>query len=251
MNNEGQYLVLMSNSDVRGNKQAEFVTHLSHKLRLGPQCMVSLVEASIPASWLTIPTDAKVHIKKTDGSSISLSLSPGYYADAASVIEALNITCLAYGVAITYDSIRNKIGVHRSSDVAASIYFDSKSSKMLGTINGDFVNLSGVTQFAKGELDLSCSVDGGIHVYLDIIESQLVGDSSSPLLRSIPVPHINAVGTRMSFEFAHRHYVYCSVSEFDTVSVVLRNSFGDIIDFCFGSVVLKLHFRAARNPLFS
>jgi hypothetical protein len=212
--------------------------------------MVSLVEASIPASWLTIAKDAKIHLRKTDGSSHTVSISPGYYRDAVGIVDAINISCLAYGVVMSYDPLRNKVGVFRTTDVVESVYFDFKTNKMLGILNVDFAAVAPAVKYGSGELDLSCAVDGGIHVYLDIIESQLVGDSSSPLLRSIPVPHINAVGTRMSFEFAHRHYVYCSVSEFDTVSVVLRNSFGDIIDFCFGSVMLKLHFRSARNPLF-
>jgi hypothetical protein len=129
MNTEGQYLVLISNTEVRGNTQAKFSTHLAHKLRLGPKCMVSLVEASIPASWLTIAKDAKIHLRKTDGSSHTVSISPGYYRDAVGIVDAINISCLAYGVVMSYDPLRNKVGVFRTTDVVESVYFDFKTIK--------------------------------------------------------------------------------------------------------------------------
>jgi hypothetical protein len=64
-----------------------------------------------------------------------------------------------------------------------------------------------------------------IYVYCDIVQPQIVGNTSAKLLRSIPVQaKLGDVITKM---FTNIQYVSVQTKSFEDVEIVLRNDTGD------------------------
>ena len=79
-------------------------------------------------------------------------------------------------------------------------------------------------------------------VYCNLIQLQTVGNSLKPLLRTVPVVS-SALGNIVHKAFSSPHYVDVLTRQFDTVEIWIANDSGELIDFQFGKVILKLHFR--------
>ena len=80
-----------------------------------------------------------------------------------------------------------------------------------------------------------------IYVYCDIVEPQIVGDTSAQLLKSIPVR--GKFGDVIAGTFINIQYVPIRTKSFEVVKVLLRSDTGDPVPFERGKVVIKLHFR--------
>ena len=70
-----------------------------------------------------------------------------------------------------------------------------------------------------------------MYVYCDIVEPQIVGDTSAQLLKSI------------AKTFTNIQYVPIRTKSFEAVEVLLRNDTGDPVPFERGKVVITPHFR--------
>jgi len=100
---------------------------------------------------------------------------------------------------------------------------------------------------AKYPLDLD-SGNHSIYVYCDILESIVVGDSLSPLLRIVDTTGKNG-------KLVHRFYdktIYVPLQKknFDTLELDIRSDLAEPIPFTYGKVVAVLHFRQAKNAYY-
>ena len=80
-----------------------------------------------------------------------------------------------------------------------------------------------------------------IYTYCDIIQLQIVGDTSAQLLRSIPVE--GKYGDIITKTFTNIQYVPVQTKSFRDVKILLRNDTGDPVPFERGKVIATLHFR--------
>ena len=80
-----------------------------------------------------------------------------------------------------------------------------------------------------------------IYVYCDIVQPQIVGDTSAQLLKSIPAE--GKFGDLIAKTFTNIQYVPIRTKSFEAVEVLLRNDTGDPVPFERGKVVITLHFR--------
>ena len=87
-----------------------------------------------------------------------------------------------------------------------------------------------------------------IYVYMDVVESRIVGDSLVPLLRCLPVRGVH--GATVSDRFTNVHYVPLLRKEFATIEVDIRDDTGRRVPFEYGRVTVTLHFRRRRTGLF-
>jgi hypothetical protein len=84
----------------------------------------------------------------------------------------------------------------------------------------------------------------GLHtffVYCDIVEYQLVGDASVPLLRTVAVNGKNAEVIAKSFD--NIHYVGLGRSTFQDIELHITDDTGLKVPFEQGRIIIKLHFR--------
>ena len=80
-----------------------------------------------------------------------------------------------------------------------------------------------------------------IYVYCDIVQPQIVGNTSAKLLRSIPVQ--GKLGDVITKTFTNIQYVPVQTKSFEDVEIVLRNDTGDPVPFERGKLIATLHFR--------
>ena len=79
-----------------------------------------------------------------------------------------------------------------------------------------------------------------IYVYCDIVEPQIVGDTSAQLLKIIPVQ--GKFGDIIAKTFTNIQYVPIRTKSFEVVKVLFRNDTGDPVPFERGKVVITLQF---------
>jgi hypothetical protein len=80
-----------------------------------------------------------------------------------------------------------------------------------------------------------------IYTYCNIVQPQIVGDTSAQLLRSIPVE--GKYGDVVTRTFTNVQNFPVQTKSFEDVKILLRNDTGDPVPFERGKVIATLHFR--------
>lgn len=88
-----------------------------------------------------------------------------------------------------------------------------------------------------------------VYVYADILEHQLVGDSTVPLLRIVDASGEH--GATISRIYENPRYIPVQKKHFDSVEIDLRSDTGAPVQFEYGKVVVTLHFRKAAAEYFA
>jgi hypothetical protein len=88
-----------------------------------------------------------------------------------------------------------------------------------------------------------------IYVYCDIVEPQIVGDTSVRLLKSIPVQ--GKFGDVIAKTFTNIQYVPVQKKSFEDMEVLLRSDTGEPVPFERGKVIVTLHFKQQNSSYFS
>lgn len=140
---------------------------------------------------------------------------------------------------ISYSKNQQRVKVHWLTESIKEIKFDDSLQFMLG-FNKNRLLKPGINTADYNE-DIS-GAENTFFVYCNIVQPQYVGNSLIPLLRTVPV-NLETLGATGHKEFTAPHYIGVLCNEFDTIQIEVRNDSGDLIDFQFGKVIVKLHLR--------
>jgi hypothetical protein len=86
-----------------------------------------------------------------------------------------------------------------------------------------------------------------IYLYCDIIKPMLVADTEAQLLRSVLIPNNLKFGDRINPQLNTYYYLTLIKNEFDSIEIDVKDKTGRTIDFGFGNINLRLHFRQKQN----
>ena len=81
-----------------------------------------------------------------------------------------------------------------------------------------------------------------IHVYCDIIQPQIVGDKTVPLLGIVPTEKTSGTCETI-YEVENIHYIPIQTKSFQEIKVLLRSSTNESIPFEYGRATITLHLR--------
>ena len=98
-----------------------------------------------------------------------------------------------------------------------------------------------ITKTTESPYVADLTIVSTIYMYCDIVEPQIVGDTSAQLLKSIPVE--GKFGDIIAKTFTNIQYVPIQTRSFEAVEILLRNDTSDPVPFERGKVVITLHFR--------
>ena len=98
-----------------------------------------------------------------------------------------------------------------------------------------------ITKTAESPYVADLTIVSTIYVYCDIVEPQIVGDTSAQLLKSIPAE--GKFGDIIAKTFTNIQYVPIRTKSFEALEILLRNDTGDPVPFERGKVVITLHLR--------
>ncbi len=106
----------------------------------------------------------------------------------------------------------------------ADIYDDKKTAKYIPDLHGSFYAL---------------------HIYCNLVEPQIIGNSLAPLLRCVHVEGNH--GDIVEKMFNSPHYIPVLPTEIETVDIDVKDDRDQYVPFDFGKTVVKLHFRKRRG----
>lgn len=144
---------------------------------------------------------------------------------------------------VKYANNIKRVQIEWLSEAIKAVTFDKPLQFILGFDKATVLH-HGINT-ADYNVDIS-GAETSFFVYCNIVQPQFVGNSLKQLLRTVPVA-TGALGNTIHKEFITPHYIGVLANDFDTLEIEIRNDFGKLVDFQFGKIIAKLHFR--RKPL--
>ena len=235
------------------NKATNYKIKLLEKVIVAPNSYeVALTELTYICSLRTFTgsnEDNLIEFTGKTGGFIDLPLL--HYSSIDHLVHAVNQEFEKHGVpcSLFHSNVKCRISLEVGTGYAISI-----SEKL-----SDILGFDGETQFDSEEPNETQSptffygrfrpdILGGryhIFIYCDIIDSQIVGSALVPLLRMVNI--IGNEGQAITQTFSTPFYHRVSRSEFDTISILLCDEFGEELPIDKGQVTLTLHFRKIGN----
>ena len=138
-------------------------------------------------------------------------------------------------ILLTYNALTGKVTVQIKNGFQFGLV--KPLSNMLGFGEKDVI----VKKNTESPYVADLTTVSTIYVYCDIVEPQIVGDTSAQLLKSIPAE--GKFGDIIAKTFTNLQYIPIRTKSFEAVEVLLRNDTGHPVPFERGKVVITLHFR--------
>ena len=94
-----------------------------------------------------------------------------------------------------------------------------------------------------GSYNANLHRETNIHVYCDIVQAQIVGDTEVPLIGVIPTAGKTSGMHETVHEVENIHYIPIQTKSFQKIKVLLRSSTYEPIPFEYGRATITLHFK--------
>lgn len=137
---------------------------------------------------------------------------------------------------IDFDTVTNRVNINVKID-SYQLIISEKLSRILRFCGNCTFETGNNT--SEQPPDLLCGMHH-IFVYCDIIQPQIVSSSIVPLLRMVNISGDDGKAVTSTFR---PYYLPLSRTEFDVITILLCNEFGEIIHFDEGQSTVTLHFR--------
>jgi hypothetical protein len=240
------YLTLPSNASLDvfpDNKTTEYRVKLPQPIDLDGNWEVGLYSISYPHTWYTlrdISADTHFYYVEGTGWPSVTTMKYGHYKTMEEFTKGMNDALKQEignntDIYLTYNALTGKVTVHLKPKCKLLLF--GKLSLILG-FGGKEVKID-KTGESPHVVDLN--IFSTIYTYCNIVQPQIVGDTSAQLLRSIPVE--GKYGDIITKTFTNIQYVPVQTKSFGDVKVLLRNDTGDPVPFERGKVIATLHFR--------
>ena len=183
------YVTLPSNAssdEFPDNKMTSYRVKLQQTIDMEGNWEVGLYSISYPNTWYTLQKgfDTHVYYAAHTGLFLGATVDYSYYTSMEDLVKAVNAALVASGdvndnIKLTYSALTGKVTVQINSNFQFALL--KPLSIMLGF--GGTVPVIKKTTESPYAADLT--VASTMYVYCDIVEPQIVGDTSAQLLKSI------------------------------------------------------------------
>lgn len=265
------YLTLVSNSSMKyysDNRTNCFTVHLPQYINLNGPWKVALVEIHYPFTFFNITNHNNsvfINYNSDKEDTHIVKLETGCYDNINDLLLIINKLIESYTnneQFITYDYVTKRLKINdifvtnneKSSDnVIArpekplfSISFEGRLAMQLGFAPNENIISHSLSPHA---VNLGLGVPEEFLVYCDIVESQIIGDTSSKVLRIINTVSGEKVlfGQSCHKEFNPPHYIEVNEKKIEKVSIDIRDMAGNYLPFQFGVLTIKLHFKQQQQ----
>lgn len=223
-------------------------------IRISTQKNVQL-DNDIFTNYLRPPTNEinnerpEMGIDETDSdSSVKLVISHGNYDDIHDLINELNSLSYIKEHLIFEITARGFIKVTKKcrENVSHNIEMSEYIGKILGSTSKQpiCVDSKKPNYIFNYPAAMKNGLPSMLHVYSDICEPYITGDSQTPLLRSFSLDNDTYnFGSNKSKEFVWLNYVPVQRTEFRTIEINIRDQHSNIIPFEYGTLTVALHFK--------
>ena len=226
------------------NTLAHFTTQLPQDIDLSGKWEVALAEILYPHSYYNIRhREASMSVRVGRNSDhVTKILHPGYYPSTKILVGSLNkLLDVSAKIKFGYNDVTNR--VHLEVKRNAQLLMSPELCNMLGLESQIFNDTPGV-YYGREPADVHQGFYA-LYVYSDIVESVVVGDTLSPLLRTVPLK--GKSGEMQLRAFNNLQFKPLQRNHFNTVEIDIRDDTGKAVAFDRGKVVVTLAFRRART----
>lgn len=263
------YLTLPSNSSLKHfpeNNASHFITQLAQPVDLsGDDYEVGLAEIQFRNTYRNVPLEEcffeyryvkSATVDESSGdeeltwSSIKRVTVPGgLYESNSYFIHTLNkLVDTVLGHKKSGKS-RLRFYYNRASKVTSFTIYERESTLKLSERLREILSLKrsfyhgGKTYVAKRPTDVNLDLKA-IFVYCDLVRPRPVGDTSVPLLRTLPSAENSPDLVHVTY--VKPHYIPVSRTAFSTIEIQLASDRGEELQFLNGHTTLTLHIRRRR-----
>ena len=149
---------------------------------------------------------------------------------------------VADGFIVSYNKTLKRVKVKKNPELVESVQFSPRLQYMLGLHK---------TEIKEEQLlvDYILDLRGGfyaLYVYCSLVEPQIVGNHTAPLLRLVNIEGTH--GAIVEKIFHSPHYVPVVTKEITRIDIEIKDDNAQFVPFDFGKTIVKLHIRK-RRPL--
>ena len=224
------------------NKIGSYRLKLPQTIDLEGNWEVGLYSVTYPNTWYTLQFQQNHLYYSPDGGKSfwsSAIVDYGYYTSMPELIEPIN-TAMKNELGHTHITFSLNPRTHKVKVTMAKNYYIAlyrQLSKMLGFGGGDIkVRKSSESPYVSDLHDIA-----SIFVYCNIVQLQIAGNTSVPLLGTIAVSRKSA--DIITKTFNNIQYVAVQTKSFESIEILLRTDTGNPVPFERGKVIATLYFR--------
>lgn len=254
------YLTLPSNSSkdyFPKNTVSRYTTHLPRQIRLDGEWEMALVEAHYPCSFLNVNDESCIWLTYTlkisaipltiSTEQVMLKMKPGYYKNISELLKMINgVWNMLQYLFFEYDKKMDRVKITIMADGISNLHFSHELALQLGFDPYEKAGTNNLTGLWSPNLPMGLPTH--MYVYCDLIEPQMIGDTTAPLLKIINIDRDNYIhGAHKTVHFTSPHYVPVMKGTFETIDIDLREHTGKKASFIFGTSYVKLHFKRTQQ----
>ena len=267
------YLTLPSDAHY-DNKTGDYTVRLPYQINLPGEWQCALTDILYPFSWTSISntrdrndyTAAEncLYIIANNGKMYKVFVQPDHYDDVEvlcdeimkSIFETIMVSeeednqyrNMKKGNAIvavgqlcyfSFESDIRRASVVLKTDIIREIILSKRLQYMLGMETAFLKNKENIAKYPP-----ALSGTEALWVYCDIIENQVIGNTTGQLLKIVHVE--GEFGKYIEKSFTNPHYLPILSKKIDQIKISIRERSGKVTPFQFGSVVIKLHIKRKR-----
>jgi hypothetical protein len=229
-----------------GNKAGNYKVQLAHPINLRGRWEVALAEIQYPRTWKNITRDATfICWEQGTGTVYEVIVPEGHYYGVPQLLETITDGLPAEVKKEVKFQFRPQTGkVETVLGDGYNIYWkDDLLKRLLGVHRDEF--LGPIMTKTKYPADINLGFYS-LFLYTDIIQPVLVGDAAVPLLQIVPIE--GQYGDYITKTYTKLHYVPLQAVHFESIEMNISTDTGQDVQFDYGKVVVKLHFRPRRLP---
>ena len=240
------YVTLPSNSSIShypDNTLTKFTTKLHQTLQLEGSYEVALSEIMFPYNWIpSLNLKIEIGRKNADTNvSVELDISSKFnkFKNMTYLVESINqeINSKGYKSSFNYNEMTNRV---RFQVAQKEFVVLPEATKEFFGFDANYFEVSAEATVSRPKQINNINT---LFVYCDCIDYQYIGDTYAPLLRVVAVPNELQYGDNVNLIFDSPHYVPVSRNTINTIEISLLDDIGELIQFNYGKVIIKLHFR--------
>ena len=255
-NGIGFYVTLPSDSSkdlFPENNPSEYVNKLSRWIDLNGEWEVGLHSIAYTQRNIVKHLNEPILCTATSGGKpikYEIVLIKKYYTTIVEYISDINESVkkifkkegLGETKYIKFSILNGKVTVTSSH---FTIYLRKEQAIVLGFMKfDDPEEVKKITRgTTTGSYNANLHRETNIHVYCDIVQAQIVGDTEVPLIGVIPTAEKTSGMHETVHEVENIHYVPIQTKSFQKIKVLLRSSTYEPIPFEYGRATITLHFK--------
>ena len=246
-NGEGFYIDLPNDSSKDfspENNPSEYATRLPRWIQLNGEWEIGLHSISYTQWNITRHLDEPISFTHSGGNGKGGRMKK-YYATVYEYITSIKNSLKE--ASVSDNEIKLQFELDGKVTITLSpgykVYLRREQAIVLGFMKfDDSTEVKEITKTETGSYEANLYRETNIHVYCDIVQPQIVGDKTVPLLAVVPCQKTTET-YETTYVVENIRYIPIQTKSFQKIKVLLRSSTNEFIPFEYGRATITLHLK--------